>query len=74
MTISMGIVRRLGEALSDGHTILLLQLQEPHMSVLLPRVPVRREIRDLRPERARVFGERVQVQSVKHNVRHVAHC
>ena len=52
-------------------TILLLELQQPDVSVLLEGVIVRWEVRDLCPERSWVFGERMQVQSVEYDVRNV---
>lgn len=53
------------------HTILLLKLQQPDVSVLFSSVQPGWYIRYLGPERARVFGERMQVQSVKDHVQHV---
>ena len=46
---------------SSSGTIFFLNLVKPEMTVLLKRVPVRREVGNFRPEWSRMFCQGVEV-------------
>jgi hypothetical protein len=55
----------------DAHTVFLLELEQPHMTILLQSMPVRRDGRHLAPERTRKLGQRMEVQAIYDGDDHV---